>query len=159
MGDFGFQPVIILGAPRSGTNMLRDALTRLSGIETWPCDEINYIWRHGNVRYVSDEIPAENATGSVAGYIRGCFNSMGRRTGAETLVEKTCANCLRVPFVDEVVPEARYIYIVRDGIDAAGSARQRWTAGLDPSPCHSHQRFRRQSRGSPHTSLLHARKI
>ncbi|WP_363174760.1 sulfotransferase [uncultured Halovibrio sp.] len=125
------KPIMIIGAPRSGTNMLRNALTSLEGISTWPCDEINYIWRHGNVRYPSDEIPAENATEPVALYIRGCFTSMARRTDAETLVEKTCANCLRVPFVDRVVPEARYIYIVRDGIDAIGSARQRWTAGLD----------------------------
>ena len=39
-----FTPVIIIGAPRSGTNMLRDILTNFEGIETWPCDEINYIW-------------------------------------------------------------------------------------------------------------------
>ena len=125
------QKTVIIGAPRSGTNMLRDALTSLEGISTWPCDEINYIWRHGNVRYPSDEIPAENATESVKRYIRGRFDSMARHSGARTLVEKTCANCLRVPFVDRVVPETRYVVIVRDGIDATGSARQRWTASLD----------------------------
>ena len=40
--------VVIIGAPRSGTNMLRDVLTSLPGFATWPCDEINLIWRHGN---------------------------------------------------------------------------------------------------------------
>ena len=54
--------IVLVGAPRSGTNMLRDVLTALDGIGTWPCDEINYIWRHGNVRYPSDELPRENAT-------------------------------------------------------------------------------------------------
>jgi hypothetical protein len=111
--------------------MLRDALTCLEGISSWPCDEINYIWRHGNVRYPSDEIPSENATKSVKHYIRGQFDFIARKSGPSTLVEKTCANCLRVPFVDQVVPEARYVVVVRDGIDATGSARQRWTAGLD----------------------------
>lgn len=41
------------------------------------------------------------------------------------------ANSLRVPFVDRVVPEAKYIYIYRDGIDTTGSAKLRWTAQLD----------------------------
>ena len=42
---------MIIGAARSGTNMLRDVLTSLDGVDTWPCDEINYIWRHGNIRW------------------------------------------------------------------------------------------------------------
>lgn len=123
--------VVIVGAPRSGTNMLRDVLTSLDGIGTWPCDEINYIWRHGNVRYPSDEIPASRATPAVAGYIRNRFEAIRRSQGVEVVVEKTCANCLRVPFVDKVVPDAKYIYIHRDGIDATGSAKLRWTAKLD----------------------------
>ena len=44
-----FKPLIIIGAGRSGTNALRDALTTFSKISSWPCDEINPIWRHGNL--------------------------------------------------------------------------------------------------------------
>ena len=47
------------------------------------------------------------------------------------MVEKTCANSLRISFVNEVVPEAKYIFIYRDGIDSTGSAKLRWTAELD----------------------------
>ena len=65
--------IIIIGAPRSGTNMLRDVLTSINGIETWPCDEINYVWRHGNVFYPSDEIPVENASPAVKRYIQKSF--------------------------------------------------------------------------------------
>lgn len=122
---------VIIGAPRSGTNMLRDVLTSLEGIETWPCDEINYIWRHGNIRHPSDEISADLATAKVRKYIRDHFDSIIKKTGAEAVVEKTCANSLRVPFVDQVVPEAKYLFIYRDGIDATGSARLRWTAKMD----------------------------
>ena len=46
-------------------------------------------------------------------------------------MEKTCANSLRVPFVDAVVPEVRDIFIRRDGLDTVGSAMQRWKAPLD----------------------------
>ncbi|MDZ7809391.1 MAG: sulfotransferase [Arhodomonas sp.] len=131
MSNPAYQPVVIIGAPRSGTNMLRDVLCSLDGVTTWPCDEINYIWRHGNLRYPSDELPPERATGSVRRYIRRQFDWVARRYGAETVVEKTCANSLRVPFVDAVVPEAKYLFIRRDGLDAVGSAMDRWTAPLD----------------------------
>ena len=123
--------VIIVGAPRSGTNMLRDVLTSFDGVCTWPCDEINYIWRHGNVRYPSDEIPAQRATPAIKKYIRQCFSDIRQQYNADVVVEKTCANSLRVPFVDAVLPDAKYVFIYRDGIDATGSAKERWTAKLD----------------------------
>jgi len=123
--------VIIIGAPRSGTNMLRDILTSFNGVETWPCDEINYIWRHGNVLYPSDEIPVSRATDSVKRYIQKAFELASNRYQAGVLVEKTCANSLRVPFVDSIVPDAKYIFIVRDGVDATGSAKKRWTSKID----------------------------
>jgi hypothetical protein len=123
--------VIIVGAPRSGTNMLRDVLTSFDSVCTWPCDEINYIWRHGNVRYPSDEIPVQRATPAIKNYIRQRFSDIRQQYNADIVVEKTCANSLRVPFVDAVLPDAKYILIYRDGIDATGSAKERWTAKLD----------------------------
>jgi hypothetical protein len=123
--------VVVIGAPRSGTNMLRDALARLPGAATWPCDEINYIWRHGNVRYGSDEFRERMARPGVQRYIQRQFDWVARRYDASMVVEKTCANSLRVPFVDRVLPEARYVFIRRDGVDAVGSAIKRWKAPLD----------------------------
>jgi len=123
--------LIIIGAPRSGTNMLRDVLTALPGMATWPCDEINYIWRHGNVRYPSDELPPEAASPGVQGYVRRKFAWVADRYRADVVVEKTCANSLRVDFVGRVVPDAKYVFIRRDGIDAVGSALERWKAGMD----------------------------
>jgi len=129
--DFRFTPVVILGAGRSGTNMLRDALTKLEQFETWPCDEINPIWRHRNIGLPNDEIPAERAARSKA-FIRKAFNRIWRETGQpDFVVEKTCANTLRVPFVDEVLPEAKYIHIIRDGVDVVASAQKRWKGELE----------------------------
>ncbi len=125
------QPVVIIGAPRSGTNMLRDVLAALPDFGTWPCDEINYIWRHGNRAFPTDEFPAELATPKVCGYIRCQFERMRNRLGVTYLVEKTCANALRVEFVDRVLPDAKYIFIRRSGTDAAASAIKRWRAPLN----------------------------
>ncbi len=126
-----YQKVIIIGAPRSGTNMLRDVLCGLPGFGTWPCDEINYIWRHGNARWPSDEFPAELATRKVATYIQRQFDRCARANDLSHLVEKTCANSLRVPFVDRALPDARYLFIHRQPIDAVASAIIRWRAPLD----------------------------
>lgn len=125
--------VVIIGAGRSGTNMLRDLLVQIPGLGTWPCDEINYIWRHGNISAPSDALTVSDARPEVVRYIRGRFRSIARAQDAEVVVEKTCANALRVPFVDAVLPEARFVHIVRDGRDVVASAMKRWTAELDPA--------------------------
>lgn len=121
--------------------MLRDVLCSLDGVDTWPCDEINYIWRHGNVRFPSDELTPAMACPPVAAYIRRQFDWVARRYEAYTVVEKTCANSLRVPFVDAIMPEAKYIFIRRDGLDAVGSAMKRWKADLDIAYLASKARF------------------
>lgn len=123
--------VIIIGAPRSGTNMLRDILTSFDGVCTWPCDEINYIWRHGNVGYPSDEMPPSLVSRKVQKYIQEKFDHTREKYNSEIVVEKTCANTLRVPYVDAILPEAKYINIIRDGIDATGSAKLRWQSNVD----------------------------
>jgi len=125
--------LIIIGAPRSGTNMLRNLTCTLPGCGTWPCDEINFIWRHGNVDYPSDSIPPGLATVRVRNFIRSRFAKIARQRRLTTVVEKTCANSLRVPFVDRIVPEAKYIFIVRNGVDAVASAAKRWRASVDLS--------------------------
>lgn len=125
------QPVIIVGAGRSGTNILRDTLVSLGSCATWPCDEINYIWRYGNRAFPTDEIPKSRATVENRNYIRSHFDAISTEYDKKLVVEKTCANSLRVPFVDEVVPEAKYLCITRDGADVVSSAMNRWTAELD----------------------------
>lgn len=127
-----YQPVIIIGAPRSGTNILRDVLCRLPNVGTWPCDEINYIWRHGNARYPNDAFPPHLATAEIKSYIRNQFDLLhARNTHYTHLIEKTCANSLRVGFVHKVMPEAKIIYIVRNGMDVVASAKKRWKSKLD----------------------------
>lgn len=124
------QPVIIVGAPRSGTNMLRDVLTSAPGVTTWPCDEINFVWKHGNLDLDHDEIPASRAD-RMGRYLQSQFERRRRRAKADIVVEKTCATSLRVPFVARALPEAKFIFICRDGLDATASTMKRWNAEFD----------------------------
>lgn len=130
--SLSYRPVIILGAGRSGTNMLRDVLCSLPNYGTWPCDEINYIWRHGNMQLPVDELDAELARPKVQSFIQRAFQSCAKRESSFNVVEKTCANTLRVEFVAATLPEnAVFLHIVRDGQDVMASAGRRWKAKLD----------------------------
>ena len=103
-----YTPIIIIGAPRSGTNMLRDVLCSFRGIGTWPCDEINFIWRHYNINKDTDEFNEGMASEKVKKYIHNKFDLFAKKENLNFLVEKTCANSLRVPYVNKIIPNAKY---------------------------------------------------
>lgn len=111
--------------------MLRDALCRLERFSTWPCDEINCIWRHGNKRWPTDSLPPHLARPEVVAYIRASFRRRHRLDRCDVVVEKTCANCLRIPFVRAVLPEAKFLVLLRTAADAVASASLRWRAPVD----------------------------
>ena len=124
-------PIFIIGAGRSGTNMLRDAICSFEEFDTWPCDEINYIWRHGNIKKENDRFTADQINSSIKKYIQKQFDRIEQKSQVEYVVEKTCANSLKIPFINEIFPQAKYIFIVRDGKDVAASAKKRWKASLE----------------------------
>ena len=127
-----FTPVIIIGAGRSGTNMLRDAVCKAPQFETWDCDEINPIWRHGNTHHADDAFGEEQITPAIRNYLRSKFISQWKRQGKpKYLVEKTCANSLRVSFIASIFPEAKFLYLVRNGNDVAASASKRWRGEME----------------------------
>lgn len=115
-------PVIILGAPRSGTNMLRDLLSQIEPITTWDCDEINPIWKYNNY-YKSDELTQTDLSPNIKKFILNEFEKV--RASGRIVLEKTCANTLRPDFVKSVVTDARFIYIYRNGFDCAISAKKK----------------------------------
>lgn len=123
--------VIIVGAGRSGTNMLRDLLVKLPNCTTWNCDEINPIWKFGNKDRPDDELVPLDANERICRFINSRFDKIAQRNNCEIVIEKTCANSLRVPFVYKVVPDAKFIFITRDGRDVVASAMQRWVSKLD----------------------------
>ena len=123
-------PLIILGAPRSGTNILRDTLCSSRFFTTWDCDEINYIWRVGSALKKSDELKINDLNKFRKKYIVNSFinvqKGLSRNNKNIYVVEKTCANCLRLDFVFEVFPKAKFIYIKRNPYDTIYSIKERW---------------------------------
>ena len=103
----------------------------MPGYGTWPAENINFIWRHGNSFRDDDEFSADDATKSVIKYIRLAFEKFSVKSGYRNLVEKTEANSLRIPFVNKVFPQAKFIFVIRDGRDAIASMLNRRNHPLD----------------------------
>jgi isocitrate dehydrogenase kinase/phosphatase len=90
------------------------------------------VWQHGN-NSNDDVLQALDATPEIATFLHQYFARLQRRRNARVIVEKTCANCFRVPFINAVFPEARFVNIVRDGRAVTESAAKRWTASVEYS--------------------------
>lgn len=117
------KPIIVLGAPRSGTTFLGDLLARHSQLAYFI--EPSPVWRRGNESR-SDCLRVEHARPEVVARIRKYFESECARGGKPRILEKTPQNCLRVPFVDAVFPNAKYVHILRDGYESSLSIRDHW---------------------------------
>lgn len=125
------RPVIILGAPRSGTSLLSDILAAHPDVVSFR--EPRLIWRYGNDGR-SDQLRPEHARPEVVAHIHASFGAVLREHGLERMVEKTPANTVRPTFVEAVFPDAVYLHITRNGWATVPSIRdfsQRRGSGLD----------------------------
>ncbi|MEL7362876.1 MAG: sulfotransferase [Bacteroidota bacterium] len=125
------RPIVLLGAARSGTTLTAEILEHHPDVAYWV--EPKYVWRYRNPRAATDARPPSEATPQVRAYIRAKFEAYRARNGAARFMEKTPSNCFRVPFVHAVLPDARFVHLVRDGRDVALSAERKWTTPPDPS--------------------------
>ena len=116
--------VVVIGAARSGTKILRDSLAAAAGGGAVPYDA-NFVWRYGNESAVDDILTPGDVSPKTARFIARYVDSYAR---GDLVVEKTVSNALRVAFVHRVLPDAAFVHIVRDGVDAVQSTREQWLA-------------------------------
>jgi len=122
-------PIIIIGAARSGTKMLRAALATAPELAAFRFD-INYIWKYRNYDIPHDELAVEDLTVSICRFIRARFRKLLLKSNSRRVLEKTVSNSLRVKFVRAVFPESKIIHIYRDGRDVAADARLCWESSM-----------------------------
>lgn len=122
------RPVFVIGAPRSGTTLLYTALWRSSKLAHWRPTEAHEVWEADHhpalTGWESNVLTADDATPGVTARIRRSFLLV---TGTrKRLIDKTPRNVLRVPFVNAIFPDARFILLKRDGRDNVNSLINAW---------------------------------
>lgn len=119
--DLMRQPIIVVGAGRSGMNFLGDAIAQHPQLAV--AHEPRLIWKSGNDR-LSDALRARHARPEVITDIRSRFASVVRKAGKERFIDVTPGNSVRLPFVDRVFPDCKFVHFIRDGVDNVLSMRR-----------------------------------
>lgn len=122
-------PIILVGNVRSGTTMTSLVFGQFDDIVIW--DEPRTVWTMGNAEIGHDRFTDDLATPKVIDRIRKALLRHQQRHGDRRVMEKTPSNCLRVPFITRVFPEARFLHVVRDGRDNVSSCLRWWTMPIN----------------------------
>ncbi len=117
------KPIIVIGAPRSGTSVLAWTLREHHSLAFF--EEPRLLWKYGNDRK-SDMLKPNDARPEVIRHIRAAFRRGVQHAGKTRICEKTPSNALRLGFIDRVFPDARYVHIIRHGLDSVLSIRAYW---------------------------------
>lgn len=143
MSDFE-RPVFILAPPRSGSTLLFETLGHCAGLYSLGDEGHGIIEQHAALRprpfsNDSNRLLAEHCSETLAGNIRADLlrqicDRDGRSPDVATaqkvrLLEKTPKNILRIPFLLQLFPDARFIYLLRDARDNISSIMDGWLSG------------------------------
>jgi hypothetical protein len=153
-GDIAPMPVIV-GAPRSGTTLLRFMLDAHPDVAIPPetgfltlghslegrADHVREQFFNAVTNFPPDA-PAWNDFGvsrhrfwsllqattpfSIAQGYRAFYRAYAERFNKPRWGDKTPMHCLHLTTIQEVLPEAYFIHVIRDGRDVALSLRQTW---------------------------------
>lgn len=139
------KPIFIIAAPRSGSTLLFETLMRHK--QLWSFGDEGHAWieKYPKLRPVrggvdSNRLTSTDLSDGLAEQLRqdmlqGMINAQGQRinsgAGAIRILEKTPKNCLRIPFINAIYPDAIFVYLYRDPKDSISSIIEGW----------GHQRF------------------
>ncbi|MGH9160598.1 MAG: sulfotransferase family protein [Vicinamibacteraceae bacterium] len=127
------RPTFIVGCGRSGTTILGTALSQHR--EVTYLHEPRDLWfraypetdvwteeataRHGRLVLTSTDVETSKSR-----KLRRLFALQTMKTGRAHLVEKLPANSFRLGFVTSIFPDARFIFIYRNGLEVARSIQK-----------------------------------
>lgn len=136
------RPVFIVSPPRSGSTLLFETLAGAPGVYTIG-DESHQLIEgifglapahrgHESNRLLVGDASPEIAASLRSRFMAGLTDREAQRPGmgqSLRMLEKTPKNALRIPFLNAVFPDARFIYLHRDPRQVLGSMIDGWQSG------------------------------
>ena len=123
------KPIFIVGIGRSGSTILGKVLSMHKDIgflnepkAIWysliPEDDVN---GHFTSQYAQYRFDATNATENVINEAHHIFSFYLTVTGTQRLLDKNPEIIFRIPFVQKIFPDAKFIFLARNGWDTVRS--------------------------------------
>ena len=116
--------VFIVGSPRSGTTIFGEMLDQHGQLSQWY--EPYFVWDRYFRLAPHDERTAADATARVKEQIFKDFERYRKKKNCLILIDKSPRNSLKIPFIQEIFPRARFIHLLRDGRDVTLSIHKEW---------------------------------
>lgn len=122
-------PVFVIGCSRSGTTVTYETLAKAVQFVSFGW-EIPQFWDslHGplNNGWESEAAGRDDARPE---HRAAALRYFYQRLGVGWVLDKTCINVMRVPFLLALFPQARFVFIHRDGRDNISSMMDGWRHG------------------------------
>ena len=136
------RPLIILTAPRSGSTLLFETLAQSAALYTIGGESHGIIEALPELNPATGRIDSNRLTAAdarddmieplhaaFAQYLRDRNGHRPAARDAVRLLEKTPKNALRIPFLEKLFPDARYLFLYRDPREAIASVMEAWRNG------------------------------
>ncbi|MBD9373704.1 sulfotransferase [Rhizobium sp. ARZ01] len=117
-------PIFLIGNYRSGTTITQNLIGLHPDVVTWY--EPRTLWLCADPGRQHDEFAESDATEKVTRYIRRRFLKFQLQNGGRQIMENTPSNVLRVPYVQEIFPEATFLFITRNPFSFISSMELKW---------------------------------
>ncbi len=127
-------PIFVIGTPRSGTSMLFDLLNRSPEVASLDA-ESHLLWEafhpDADPAWTSHRIEPSAVTRRER---RALSWALDRIAGRVRYLDKDPRNCFRIPYLLELFPDARFVFIRRDGRAVVSSLITGWRSAGAMAP-------------------------
>lgn len=128
--QFADRPIFIVGAPRSGTTLMRSVIDAHPNICCPPCEtflfvHLNPIFNGAIWQDHYKQLPYTRLVliKWLRRYILDLFANLTAKTSKKRWAEKTPSHVKYMKFINELFPDAQFIHMIRKGYDVARSLK------------------------------------